>query len=198
MRNRLRLWVLLAGLGMIIASANAAWAAATGLAPLAAPNTWQVIVDWTVANIVLPVLALAIPGIVGLLMTMLVQWLRKHGIELDQAKQAQFNDAAIKALEWATTQVLSKIEARGPEGWRSADIHQEVINKAKDYMLDKFPTATANGIGTTDIVATGRLLQPVMTRLLPRVITEVAASPATPEAPPSNAAVPVVDVGPKT
>lgn len=167
--------------------------AASAIAPLAEPNSWQYIVDFTIENVVKPILTLAVPAIVGMAMAWIAQKLKKHGIEIDQAKQEQFNDAAVKSLEFALTQVFSRIERGGPQGWKDPEIHHNVIQRAKEYMVDKFPDAVKNTVGSTDLERADVTLEPVMTRLLPKVITEVAASPGTPPAP-SPAAVPVVEV----
>lgn len=169
----------------------------TVVAPAASPNSWTTFVDWCIDNLLKPALVIAIPGIVGLAIAALTQWLRTHGIVLDAARQKQFNDAAIKALEWATTQFLTQIETRGPAGWADPHLHDQIIELAKTQMIDKFPDAISNTVGSSaSPERVDAVMHPVMTRLLPQVITEISSSPATP-ATPVQAAVPVVDVRPQ-
>lgn len=193
-----RLLVLWFILGLIPIEVQAAETAVLAIAPLAEPNTWQVIIDWCIANVVKPLVMAAVTTFVGVLFAPKVglvwAWLAKYNITLDQARQQQFEDAVKASLSWATTQVLGKIEQLGPEGWKDPRIQAEIIDKAKPYMAEKFPAAVANTL-KADVLPSIQM-HPAMTRLLPQVLTEVAASPGTPAAP--TTAVPVIEVAPKT
>jgi hypothetical protein len=148
-----------------------------------------------IENVVKPALALAIPSLVGLAIAWIVGRLKKSGIEVDQAQVNRFEEAATKSLEWALTTMFEQIGKRGVEGWRDPAIHREVKARAKEYLIDHFPDAVNGQLGTTDFVKVGEAAEPMMTRLLPKVITQVAASPATPDSPGGTTAVPVIEVG---
>lgn len=173
----------------------------SAVAPLAEPNAWRQIVDFLIANFVVPLLSLAASAVVGVLFApkigLVWVWLSKRNIELDQARQEQFEASSRKALEWAIATLFSHIERAGPEGWADPAIHREAKVKAKEYLVEKFPDAVKGALGTTELARVDDAAEPVMTRLLPKVVSEVAASPASPPAP-APTAVPVVEVGQKS
>lgn len=165
------------------------------LAVPAEPNEWQQIINFFIENFVKPLLAVVIPVIASMLVGLLVTVLRKHGVDLDQARTTQFELAAKKSLEWSLSTAFKQIESLGPDGWTSEAVRNTVIAKAKDYMLERFPSAVKGSLGNASLDTINNKTDPLMMRLYPKVVTEIAASPASPPAQPSQTAVPVVEVG---
>jgi hypothetical protein len=146
----------------------------------AGDNTWQQLVNVIIENGIKPLLAALSVTIASLLTAALAKWLSRLGIDLSQAQKNELQDAAIKALQWA---VMKAIPLIAQLGWAHPDVRKSVIFDAAQYMKEKFPDTVKRSAKQNDIneeqIDTA-LLQPILTRLVPQVFTEAAASPATP------------------
>jgi hypothetical protein len=148
------------------------------------------VVDWTPAiNIIFTIVGIVATALAGALATWItvkVNTKLNGSISADQraALEVAAKSAVTFGLTTGSTQIKNLIAARG---WDHIDVKSAALASAGNYMISQFPdTVKAAGFDISSpsaIAATTTALKTtLLSRVFPAVVTEVAASPATPPA----------------
>lgn len=162
--------------------------------------------------ILLNALAVFAAGVTTVVGGMLIQALRKLAVKLNLQATAQeqtniaLNQANTEtqvaaALKVGVTTFLPLIQEKG---WNSPEVHAKILEKATSYLATHFPDKTAQILAaaqpvTGEVIEAGtqaakNAVSETIAARMPQVITEVAASPATPPIQADPAAPPMVAV----
>ena len=180
------LWLLL------ISSLFGAVALAQGITTDAAPAAASGGIDLSsVLNELLQAIGAILLALVTTLGGIILNKLRaKYGIDVSNAQQAQFTEAASKAVTWAIGESAADIKANG---WDHVPTQNLIAQQAGAYAVQQFPAILKTAgfdisSPAAEAAAAQRLADTVMKRVMPDAMAAAAASPATPPAPPPAAA----------
>lgn len=156
--------------------------------------------------------AVVLAGVITVLGGMGVQALRRLAAKLNLQADAQVQtnialnqnntEAQVAtAIKVGVTTFLPLIQEKG---WNSPEVHAKILEKATDYLAVHFPDKTAQILAAAQPVtgdaiekgtpaATAAVSETIAARI-PQVITEIAASPATPPVTTDPAAPPMVAI----
>jgi hypothetical protein len=111
------------------------------------------------------------------------------GFQVNDAQKAEFEDAAKKAANYGAVMCMEMFKKNG---WDHPDASSAAIAVAAPYLVRNFPDAIVNaGLDPTKLT-TQDAVKGIITRVMPQVITELSASPATPPVAP-GAGKPEID-----